>query len=728
MAEEIKLGGSLSKINTELREIKANLIAATDPKQIEQLSKKAAELSDKIADANEQVKIFATGSKFEQASNALGQVRDAFFSLDFEKLSERAKTFSSIVKTISFSEIIGGVKNLGSAVLTFGKILLTNPIFLLGAVIVGIVAGLGALLNAFGLLKPLLDGIKAILGSIVAGFNALTDFLGFTSNAAQASYEGVKKAEEGIREELTSSAKERESIAKSIQGLTKEQIADIEKRTGVELSSISTLDSARLQSENSLRESYGREIAAFEQLETKKGTLSEDEQKSLDELRVKYQDTSLKIIEIEANRERELTKIEERLANKRLEILGNGEDKIKAKLTKQIKDLGAEQSKLIQELNNATTQEERVRLNNALQQNIEYQELLKKESLEAQDKLNQDNFKKAVDANTKLAQQRLKDLEISQKIELNKLEEGSVERLEKEQEFLNQSLDFYKKYQQALGLSNNEIILKTQETEKAIESLDNKITEIYRKGVTTFSDFSLNMKDASDENLKAYETQIENFAKRAKEQADIAFESITESKKNFAFTDEEKGKIQEGFDLVKNGIGAISGLSDLYFTVRKSNLEKGSAEEEKAAKKEFEVRKKINVASTILSGIQGVVNILSSSSLLPEPVASIYKGVQIAALAATTAASVAKISSSQFGGTSGSVGSVGGTTPTVASTSPAVPSFNLFGQGNNQNTVQATNDQEVGGNQNLNVNVSVSETEITATQLRVNRMRESSEL
>ena len=67
----IKLGG-LQQLKKEIREIKGELANATDPEQMQQLAQRAGELNDRLKDANEQVAVFSSGSKFESTSNALG--------------------------------------------------------------------------------------------------------------------------------------------------------------------------------------------------------------------------------------------------------------------------------------------------------------------------------------------------------------------------------------------------------------------------------------------------------------------------------------------------------------------------------------------------------------------------------------------------------------------------------------------------------------------------------
>ena len=146
--------------------------------------KRTAELKDAMADVNEQVSVFASGSKYEQASNALGQVKDAIFSLDFEKAQERAVAFARAAKTINFGDAISSVQQLGSTFISIGRALLTNPIFLLAAVIAGIVYIVYKLLDSLGVVKVAMEALGKVVDAITDLFYSLTDALGLTSKAA----------------------------------------------------------------------------------------------------------------------------------------------------------------------------------------------------------------------------------------------------------------------------------------------------------------------------------------------------------------------------------------------------------------------------------------------------------------------------------------------------------------------------------------------------------------
>ena len=66
-----------------------------------------------------------------------------------------------------------------------GITILANPIFLLIAIVVGIVAALAVFGKKLGFVKAIMAGLTAVFDAIVAGLKALSDWLGFTSFAAE---------------------------------------------------------------------------------------------------------------------------------------------------------------------------------------------------------------------------------------------------------------------------------------------------------------------------------------------------------------------------------------------------------------------------------------------------------------------------------------------------------------------------------------------------------------
>ena len=188
----IKVSG-LGAIKAELRALKGEIANATDPADVARLSQAAGELSDKIKDANEAVAVFSTGSKFEQVSNGLGGIKESLMSLDFEEAAAKSKTFATALGSVNPKELAAGMGNLtktvttmGGAFMKLGAQILMNPIFLLAAVIVAIVAAVALVLNKFGLLQGVIDALMMPVNALIAGFEMLTDWMGLTDNAGEA--------------------------------------------------------------------------------------------------------------------------------------------------------------------------------------------------------------------------------------------------------------------------------------------------------------------------------------------------------------------------------------------------------------------------------------------------------------------------------------------------------------------------------------------------------------
>ena len=200
----IKLNG-IAQIRSELKALKGELANATDPKQMADLAERAGELSDKLKDANERAAVFASGSRFEQTSNAFGLMSSQLMSMDFEGASESAKLFAGNLGKIDGKTISSGLKGLGSTItsvggafLKLGAQLLINPIFLLVAVVAAIVAGLYILADKLGFVTKFVDFLTAAFKPLIDMIKWLMDALGITSFAAD---EALAKTSKQLEEE-----------------------------------------------------------------------------------------------------------------------------------------------------------------------------------------------------------------------------------------------------------------------------------------------------------------------------------------------------------------------------------------------------------------------------------------------------------------------------------------------------------------------------------------------
>lgn len=222
MANEIEIPLKLSGVQSlkaELRSLKAAIAEASDPEQMAALAAQAGQVADKIKDANDAVNVFASGSKFEQISNSFGGIKDSLMSLDFEEASQKAQVFSKSLGGLNATDISKSMKGLTSTVTTMGGAfvklgaqILTNPIFLLAAVITAIVVAIGVWLNKIGVLQKAIDFLMAPINLLIDAFKELTDWLGLTSYAAE---ENARKMEKANEKAFKSSEKRTAAISDS---------------------------------------------------------------------------------------------------------------------------------------------------------------------------------------------------------------------------------------------------------------------------------------------------------------------------------------------------------------------------------------------------------------------------------------------------------------------------------------------------------------------------------
>ena len=139
---------------------------------------------------------------------------------------------------------------------------------------------------------------------------------------------------------------------------------------------------------------------------------------------------------------------------------------------------------------------------------------------------------------------------------------------------------------------------------------------------------------------------------------------------------------------------SLQSLSDLYFTVKNKNLQKGTAAELKAAEQQFKINKALAITSAVISGIQGVINALSAQSVIPEPFGTILKVASAVGIGIAAAANVAKIASTKFN-PGGGAPSGGGATTAVPI--PAPPTINTPNANTNQGTSFDETGKKIGG-------------------------------
>jgi hypothetical protein len=777
MAETVKIdifadSSSIKELKQQLLETR-NQLSGMDAssEDFAKVAQRAGEIKDQMKDINEQVAIFAGGSKFEQAGTALGQVKDALFSLDFKGAAEKASSLNTIIKGISFKEATAGLGDLGKTFLSLGKTLLTNPLFLIPAAIIGII-------SALGLLGPIIDTIKALFQGLSEAASDFLDYIGLSNKkfdelkkkreeqaeATKKQAEATKKEKEELRANARQIAESQVAYVSLIDALSKtnknskersDLIKTINSQYGTTLTNIN--DEKKFQDQlntslNNYLELKRKEFIqkSYAEKLTKALTIQEEARQTIiNELRrqgLKYDSEYVEQVikgEVDINKLRAKSVYDKR-TNTKVSVLYDTLEIEKArekynnmtgwqvaiqnesdKTAESMKNLG-----FVTTENNKGTEAE-VKINNELLQTLN--DLTKKNEeygLSEEDlaKLQKTRRDKEIEAQFKLSTDADKDAQRTKALAQSKIT------------YDNQVKD----------INNKNIEAKKQkekELKDFVENLGKTTLELRKEqydGDLAKLDEALNSKLIDEEEYfnksEALRLAYEKDKKAAQDAEAAATKALADEQLNndLKRIESRKEKIKEYIDLAQN-------ISDAFFvwgdrkredeandelskykegTVEYENAKKKQTEiAEKAAERQFNINKAFQLGSAINDATGAILTSLKSS---PPVIGVVPNPAGIAALAFVTAtgiANVAKIAASRY---KGSTATNSNGNPNLGSvTTPAQPSFQLFGNPNQANTVNASNESPI---QTINVNASVSVDEITKKQSKMVKIVESGTL
>ena len=663
----IKLNG-LAQIKSELRELKGELANATDPEQMQQLAERAGVLSDKLKDANENVKNFATGSKFESIGNQFSSMKDSLLSLDFEEASGKAKMFGKSLTSISPKDIGSSIKglistigSLGKAFVTFGLQLLANPIFLLVAAIIAIVVAIGLFLNKMGLIKPIFDAIGKAIGFVIQKLKDFADWLGLTNFA------------------------EEDKAKKSIQ--TNKKVADSYKDKGDRI--VKTYDRqieiAKIEGKDTTQLEIAKQKAIIQTAQLRQKALQQ-------QLKDNAVSNSLDKDQIKA--------IKDGLADTKTLIDESTYNvkKIKTQSVADDKKANEESVKNNKEANDKKREQQK----EYAKQRVETARQIEDTNIALMD----EGITKELKANEVKYQRLIEDNKKNSKLTAE--EKKTIDLQLQEQEF-NDKKAIQSKYDEEtkLALVTSEKA-KTEEKKKLDEEEKTRLAEVAK----------LKEEAGKGEQEKALQKIRDEYeAKRLIAGEDSALLQLLndEEKKKLAETNNKYRKEEEEKEAKLNAqkIEAVqSGLQTI------GNLAEAFAGKSKASqKKAFQVQKAANIASATIDTYKSATSAFASAG---NPIL----GAVMAAIAvAAGLINIKKISSTTFEGGAGA--SAGGGSSAPASIPSMNPQTSMFSSGNNQaNNLSSTNN----GLEQPVIKAVVVESEITASQNKMNKIKESATL
>jgi hypothetical protein len=689
MAETVKIDifadtSSIKDLKQQLLEARNQLSGLDkDSEGFQNVARRAGELKDQIKDVNEQVAIFASGSKFEQAGTALAQVKDNLMNLDFEGAAEKARSLTAIVKTISFGEATKGLKDLGSTFLSLGKALLTNPLFLIPAAIIGII-------SALGLLGPIIDGIKAIFNSLSDAAREFTDILGITNTKADKLAESQKKLREESNKQKEAIAEEGKAYISLLGQLTatnagsedrKTLIKDINAQYGTTLTNMS--NEAEFQKQvNAEMDNYIKYLIA-------KYTLQANE----DKIKKNIQ-TQMKIQE-ELNKSRgeekriidEIASANERANKFALDFSQTGKANYQsaqtdiARLTFELEKQKNETGLITQNITNA-------------RQRFKSYAGAAKELSDTITELTNSGVKyngatKATATDVKDTTNAISGLSLEIK-KINSIETKPLELLPDTTNFLTWD-EIYRENVAQMELQ------AAESTQGKIDLLNFQMEEEIRMTEATESE-KLLIKKKYQTQIDAVVTDAAEYEKKINKDVAEAKIALANSASDFLNALNTKNK---GILLAALAIEKASAIASVIIR----------AQEEIAGHAATAAANPANVAT---AGAAGLAQLATLTALT-----KVRAALSIATIAATGFNGAKSIVSS--GGGSGGAGTVN----SGSVTTPAQPSYQLFGTAGEANNVNAATGNK---NQTINVNATVSVEQITDTQKKLAQINQSKTL
>lgn len=287
---------SLGELKASLRELQNLSIEYGDksPEAMAKVTAAAGKIKDKIGDIRAETAALS-GEGFENVANSANYLRGSLSNLSFTDATQGVKLLTKSLNDIKFEDLSKSVANFSKSLIDLGKALLKNPIFLLVATLVAVVAALIKLKDAGGPVAKMFNEIGDAIDSVVQGLKDMLDYAGIT-NFAQ--LEANQKVIDGYKDEISAIDERYSTLLKW---------AELEKKSIIEISELN------IEKAKSDEYSAQKTIESLENIRTINGKLTSDQQKQLEEAkrdRKRYNDD---IVYLEAEKISKLKQLNENL-------------------------------------------------------------------------------------------------------------------------------------------------------------------------------------------------------------------------------------------------------------------------------------------------------------------------------------------------------------------------------------------------------------------------------
>ena len=747
----LKISG-IGAIKAELRALKGEIANATDPESMAALAMKAGELSDKLKDANEAVATFATGSKFEGISNSFSGIKDSLMSMDFAEAAERAKVFASAmgqIKPDDISRAFGGltstIGSIGKAFVSLGQTMLANPIYLIAAVIAGIIAIVVLLMSKLGYLEKITEGVGVAFDALIEIIKEFGESMGIAAAESEqfkamqeANAEANKAYEQGAVDAIMVTNEVGTAFEMAASGVMskEEALAVYNEKLGDTFGAATTLEQAEAN--------YVAKTGAYIEATMARARAEVFAKKAAEEaakaITAKTKDNTTALDKtgswISKNKALTvgLTVVTGGLAGAVLgavTVMNTSNESLHSKNKKRTK----EQEKLHNKTANLYEEEAKKALQTALE--LEKANKITNNGQVKKTKTHKDNSKQRIEQAEKEAK-RLYDIEVKANEERIKKEDAQFDLMneitmtQQEKEILAIQKDYDKKFEIANGNAELEKLL-TEKQAKEVSEVRAKVAkedaEKLAAAQKAASDLIFELKATDEEKeIKDLETKYETELKLLGDSiegklllAEKLEKDRTEIENKYALERiataeaERQAKLQVATEVV-NGISTL-GNAFIKDQKKLEKFNKASALvqigiDTAKAISALVAMSQSNPLNAVTAGTAGIAQFASG---IVSILTNIAKAKQLLSNPGASA-------SGSGGGGGGDTGSTAGNT----STSSATPSISLFGQGNNANSMSSGTSTET--NNGMVVTAIVSETQITNVQNKINKINKNAEL
>ena len=702
---------SLKDVKNSLKEIKnAMLEAGEGTAEFNRLGAAAGELKDKLDDTNEAIKAinpnkfqavasFAgaaaggvsavtgamglLGVESENVQKAMMRVQSAMaFSQGLAQLSEMPKAFNAIKTALGFTTAVQQTKNIVDAeavVVTEGQVVATkqlevaqksqglaskiaagfqyalnlamslNPIGLIIAGVAILVGVLFALKDKFKPIQLAFDAVAEGVKFVIQGIKDAMDWLGLSSfaddEASEKKLKNINKIKDAQSEASDHEIRMAKAAGKDVEALEQKKRKDI-------------IDSNKLAMAEILRHAVAT------------NNYTDEQKKQYKELAVENKKMNEDIMEANIKHD---TKLKEDAAKKKAEDnkkiaddLQKQKDAAKARYEARLSE-----TKALTELNKSSNDEELIRLEGNEIKKLKIVEAMAERDLQIKfNKSTKDaeaikafnaiilNLREKLEFDIDSVAKKYIDLSIKAdedaELRLAETEQAKLKIIfdRQQAELQSKLIEFKNNVEITASLQN--LLIKGQEKynadkekldkadrQKTFDALLSDQEKIITDSATTLEQKLTALDIENDAIINSTDMLLEDKIIKLEENEKRQVEITKKSNQD---------KLNSGLDLAKQGLASIQAVTDVAFEAKLKKVKKGSKEEEKLMRQQFQLNKKMQLAGAIVDGAKAVIASLASA---PIAIGVVPNPVGIASLAFTVAASlanVAKIASTQFEG------------------------------------------------------------------------------